>query len=459
MERYLLPCHPELPCSDPLSIVDVENPTIWQVITAHIAPFRASTKSLAHLPDLIEELAYSLHGNGHLDTRFLRHFLGHAFPASDPMAERVLSNVVDAALSLPVMFPSHSIHHLSLHNPRMSLSTLQARSLVAHQLLGTLKPPQGNDWGPNLFCWYSFPQPLENAVIGYLTTLFHYFRERGSQSSFVRIEFCSGLAADTSYHAFQSCHKHAFGNLVLEPTRVSTLPFPHETIDCIVISSNASPGFGSACTQEELVTAVCPELLPIGAILISPPIPSDAAIIVRNVTPTSQWAGQGRLARLIQTENGWPHDFLLIDAAELDISPRAFPDLEPTTLQRDLHKLLVGFAALRRNSISRVVSPLWGAGSFGGDPIVKAIMIAMAAAFTDLQVWLSIDESRTVRADQPVTVLEVLRDLSNTCRNTTVREALLMLTADDVLCFRDGLDVANLFSSKNDVHNHVGLVT
>ena len=445
MQRYLLPSHPDLSCSDPLSIVDVENPTVWQVITAHIS----STKSLARLPDLIEDLAYSLHGNGHLDTRFLRQFLGHAFGASDPVAERVLRNVVDDALSLPVMFPSHSIHHLSLHNPRMILSALQARSLVAHQLLGTLKPPQGNDWGPNFFCWYSFPQPLENAVTGYLTTLFHYFKERGSQSSFMRIEFCSGLAADTSHHAFQSCRKNAFGNLVLEPTGVSTVPFPHETIQCTVISSNASPGFGSACTQEELVTAACPELLPIGAILISTPVPSDAAILVRNATPASRWAGQGRFARLIQTQNGRPHDFLLIDAAELDASSRTFPDLTPAILQRDLHKLLVGFAALRRNSISRVTSPLWGSGSFGGDPIVKAIMIAMVAAFTDLQVWLSIDDSRVAASNQ--TVLEVLQDLRSTCRDMTVHEALLALGAADDLCCRDGLDVANLFSSRVDV--------
>lgn len=448
MRPYLLPCRPDLTCSDPLSVVDVENPTVWQVITAHIA----TIKTLAHLPDLIEDLAYSLHGNGNLDTRFLRQFLGHTFRASDPVAERVLSNVVEAALSLPVMFPSHSINHLSLHNSLMILSTLQARSLVAHQLLGTLEAPRGNDWGPNLYCWYSFPQPLENAVTGYLTTLFHYFKERGDQSSFVRIEFCSGLAASAPYHAFQTCRKHAFGNLVLQPTGITTVPFPHETIDCTVISSNASPGFGSSCTQEELVTAACPELLPIGALLVSPPLPHDAAILVSNVTPVSQWAGQGRHARLIQTHDGRPHDFLLIDASELDISS-TFPDLEPTTLQRDLHKLLVGFVALRRNSVSRVASPLWGAGSFCGDPIVKAIMIAVAAAFTDLQVWLSIDENRTrptTTPDQPVkTVLEVLRDLSSTCRDMTVQEALSTLVSDDALRCRDGWDVARLFSSSS----------
>ncbi|KAM6497977.1 hypothetical protein JOM56_005925 [Amanita muscaria] len=460
MEPYLLPSHPHLTCLDPLSITDSDNPTFWPVIVAHITSFRASPRnSLAHLPALIEDLAYSLHGNGTLDTSFLRQFLVANYSATDAPTKRVLDNILDTSLSLPAAFPSHSVHHLSCHNPIRTLSILQVQSLVAHQLLGTLRLPRGNVWGTNLSCWYSSPQPMENAVIGYLTTLFQYFNERADPSIVVEYEFCSAPVPNVPYAPLYDCHNPAFGSLVLEATDIDSVPFPHGTIDCMLVSSNASPGFGAACTQEELVTAACPDLLPLGAILVSPPIPPAGALFTQNVTPFSRWTGQGRHARLISFLRYRPCSFLFVDAAELDHGSSGFPDLKPTVLQRDLTKVLVGFAALRQRGISVIASPLWGAGSFGGDSIVKSIVLSLAAAFIGIKVHLFVDKRRTTQVaaiDQEsskvsdTTVLRILHQLQDQCQNMTVQEALCLLGTEDALQCQDGWEVAKLFLSMSE---------
>jgi hypothetical protein len=226
----------------------------------------------------------------------------------------------------------------------------------------------------------------------------------------------------------------------------------------MLVSSNASPGFGAACTQEELVTAACPDLLLLGAILVSPPIPPAGALFTQNVTPFSSWTGQGRHARLISFLRDRPCSFLFVDAAELDHGSSGLPDLKPTVLQRDLTKVLVGFAALRQRGISAIASPLWGAGSFGGDPIVKSIILSLAAAFVGIKVHLSVDKRRTTQVattDQDssisdMTILRILHQLQDQCQNMTVQEGLCLLGTEDALQCQDGWEVAKLFLSMSD---------
>ncbi|KAF8225838.1 hypothetical protein L208DRAFT_411253 [Tricholoma matsutake] len=102
-----------------------------------------------------------------------------------------------------------------------------------------------------------------------------------------------------------------FDHLIIETTSGSWVRFPHDSLRCMLLSSNKSSGFGPASTQEELITGTCPALLPFGALLVSPPVPGNAAPLTRRVVPMTAWQGQGRNARMIKSETEYIFSFLM----------------------------------------------------------------------------------------------------------------------------------------------------
>jgi poly(ADP-ribose) glycohydrolase len=466
---FLLPSHPGITSTDPLSVCNADDsfPTAWAVFTASVDSFRSANLFTLHqLPNLIEDLAYSLHLNGHADTKFLRQFLYDTYPnPNSPLPVLLLNEILDSALALPLLFPSHEIIYLSTQQPLLNFSGAQIRSLVAHQLLGTLKLPRGNTWGSTLLCWYSEPQPLEHAVHGYLETVFHFFQARQTDSRPVLYEFCSAASrlSNEGPHSWQTCHSPLFKHLIIEPIGASTVPFPHDTLTCTLISSNTSPGFGPGGTQEELVTGACPALLPLGALCVSPPVPPNAAILARGVAPASAWRGQGRDARLVSLLRGETrHMFLLLDALELDLAssptePAVLPDLIPHNLLRELHKAFIGFSALPPRGITNIAAPLWGTSAFCGDPIVKSLIMAMAAARAGVTVCLAVDQARSYAHPKSAfgndngpdsrNVLQVLQNLKEKSGDMTVGEAWDHLAGDKVWTCADGCDVARMFAA------------
>lgn len=110
------------------------------------------------LPNLIEDLTYSVQEKGDVDTSFLRHFLVSYYldPVEDT-SKHVLSEILEHALALPTVFPQHGIFYLGRSYPMKTLTSQQIKSLIAHQILGTLTPPRGNTWGCTFLCWYSEP--------------------------------------------------------------------------------------------------------------------------------------------------------------------------------------------------------------------------------------------------------------------------------------------------------------
>lgn len=374
---YKLPSHSTITSSDPISVTDFENPTAWAVITASISAFRNAKSTFWDLPNLIEDLAYSLLENGHVDTRFLRKFLVSTYPnPSSTISHEILNKILDSALDLPNLFPTQEITYLNISNVSIELDRKQIQSLIAHQILGTLKPPLGNTWGCTFFCWYSEPQPHERAVHGYLTTTFLFFSYKQLYiPNVTTYEFHSlPSAADT----WETCGALVFEHLILETVTTTSVKFPHETLTCMLVSSNTSPGFGSSSTQEELITGACPALLPFGALLVSPPIPDDAALLARGVIPFTEWRGQGRGAHHIRVMDAeTEYTFLLLDALELDTAEPQdiLLDLIPQNIHRELQKAFIGFSALKTHGITDVAAPLWGTGAFGGDPVVKTTIL------------------------------------------------------------------------------------
>ncbi|KIM48344.1 hypothetical protein M413DRAFT_228732 [Hebeloma cylindrosporum] len=441
-ERYILPSHPSLISLDPLGISDEENPSHWTVISLYIAQFRASSNyNLLHLPDLIEDLSYSIHMNGNLDTRFLRRYILQKHLDSQSQASQaLLDHILDAALHLPHAFPSHGLSYLQDSNPLLQLTTSKIKCLLAHQILNTLQPSKGNTWGCTFPCWYSEPQPFENAVSGYLSSVFTFFLPSQEESSPVTYQYSSNRQENNidEFVSWKSCTTiPLFEYLAIDPVSAATVPFPHPSISCTLVASNKCPGFGAACTQEELVTAACPPLLPMGALFVAPPIPPDAALLVSGNVFLTEWKGQGRESIHLGTSILSKQTFLFIDASELDecASSTLIPDLNPAVLSRDLHKAHTGFLALARLHIKDIASPLWGAGSFGGDPIVKALVLLMAAARVGVKLHLSVDDQRTYDMTGSIPgsrkVIEILRDFKESCQNLSIGDIMERLATID----------------------------
>ncbi|PPQ62812.1 hypothetical protein CVT24_000506 [Panaeolus cyanescens] len=392
-----LPSHPNKTCLDPLSITDKDNPSCWNVITTLIEQFQTSRSSVHGLPALIEDISVSLFGKS-VDTEFLSLFFKTNYPSD---SEELVKGIIDNALLLPQLFPSHTLPFLNFTHT-VELTHSQVKCLLAHQFLNTLTPPKGNNWGCTFTLWYSKFQPLESAVAGYLSTLFTYLLLPIEDSepitySYVNIPRSEPLDEVDSW---KSQHGYPFHQaLAVEPITTAGLQYPHPEITCALIASNKEPGFGPACTQEELVTGSCPPLLLLGALLVSPPVPSDAALICTGTLPVSFWSGIGREARKLDIDLSiGRRTFLFLDASELDAAiegHHGIPDLHPDIFFRDLHKAYVGLSAVSNLGITRITSPLWGAGSFGGDPVIKTIVLSLAAARAGLQIYVSVDDSRT----------------------------------------------------------------
>ncbi|KDR84837.1 hypothetical protein GALMADRAFT_131616 [Galerina marginata CBS 339.88] len=456
-DYYVLPSHPSLASLDPLGICADENPSVWAVITTSVLSFRnqpAPTGNLHHLPHLIEDLSYSVHMDGHLDTRFLSSHLLAKYPdPHSPNALLLLHNILDAALLLPTLFPIHMIPYLNTQNCSIQLSTTQIRSLLAHQILNTLKRPKGNDWGCTFVCWYSEPQALGNAVSGYLTSLFDYFSLLADPTIQTTYRYHTLLSdsPERELSGWTTDQKTPlFDHLIINPTTSAAVPFPHKQVSCTLVASNSSPGFGPSCTQEELVTAACPPLLPLGALFISPPISSNAAVSVNGHVPIFRWKGQGREARSLGTHISGEHTFLFLDASELDTSNSTFlADLDPKYLFRDLHKAFSGFLALKELGIKEVASPLWGAGAFGGDPVIKTIILTAAAARTGTTLYLSVDEQRSYQtigaglpeSPEPLNLIYILQRLQQSCRMMPLEVAMQKLCSKQAYSCSGGLDL------------------
>ncbi|KAF8905433.1 hypothetical protein CPB84DRAFT_1771402 [Gymnopilus junonius] len=152
-----------------------------------------------------------------------------------------------------------------------------------------LKPPKGNNWGCSFISWYSDPHALEGAVSGYLASLFNLFTipvDTMLETTYIFYSLPSVGVRQTMLDWTTDLKADIFGSsFSIGPVSSAAVPFPYESVKCTLVASNSSPGFGPSYTQEELVTAVCPSLLPMGALFVSPPAPEDVAIMIHTHVP------------------------------------------------------------------------------------------------------------------------------------------------------------------------------
>ena len=292
--------------------------------------------------------------------------------------------------------------------------------LVVHQFLCTLTAPTWQDGFQDFHIWYSSEQPHAKAVEAYLTALFKYFFRLvdGNQYSPLR-SAVEEWPITYNLHWMQKsldidAHSTPLTNLmVISTTEATTSPAVLDlSHGAAVISANKFVGFGRTGTQEETHVGASPECCP--AVLITPPLEDDQALVVTGTEAVITVSGYQRSARcgeiLKPSTTDTPEEhrgkwsqrtMLFIDALELDLYDRdaGLPDLQPGNVDRELRKAYTAFSSYKksnRTAYAMIYTGYWGCGTFGGNPGVKSLIQWCAASLAgcDLTFVCSGEERR-----------------------------------------------------------------
>ncbi|KAF2732869.1 hypothetical protein EJ04DRAFT_300226 [Polyplosphaeria fusca] len=401
--QYLLPTHPSIRNNDPLGISDSENPLQADVLDTIISTalsrlYASNTPIEQTLRTVIEEIAYTIHGNGSIDTRFLQEQLtkepGLAFSDSFP-------GLLNASRTLAEQFPTHTLEPLRAAGDTVTCSGSQINALLAHQYLGTLSQHEGVTWGrPDLTSWFAGDPAHPNALLAYLWTLLDLYATGGYATTdrFTFSMYTAAMMPDPSLcDRSPNVHLHT----VAEESEPSAAVRP----TFVLVAAHSQPGPGPTATQEERLQAASPALST--SALFVPIIPDDGAVVTSAFPVHSGWKGHNRTARLIELfEHGRQprRHYILVDALELDVGEQpecGLKDLQPGRVQREVRKLYAAFSGAafthgqEQGEGSCVVEAgAWGCGAFGGNVFVKTVCMMIAAAMTGVELHLTLLESR-----------------------------------------------------------------
>ncbi|KFY01501.1 hypothetical protein O988_02699 [Pseudogymnoascus sp. VKM F-3808] len=399
-DLYMLPCSPQLLCEDRFSLLDSYEMQVpfWELFNALMVEQVNSPQGVI---DILEYIAISLRQKTETDYCSLRDFM---MKLKGDFYTRTWPALVKLALEMPALFPKHYLTILSPRNTQVKLSRRQTACLVVHQFLCTLTAPTWQDGYQDFHIWYTSEQPHAGAVDAYLTALFTYF------DRITDVDDYSPLTADpASWPISYTLHtnqdplpttKHKLLPLeVLELPVASTSPEVLGIPDgASVISANKFIGFGRTGTQEETHVGASPECCP--AVLVTPPLEDNQALVVVGPEAMVAIAGYGRDARcaeVLRPSGGasmhhrkWAkRTMLFVDALELDVADRrgGLPDVLPGNVERELRKAYTGFRASHvaheggpREPFSVIYTGFWGCRTFGGNPDIKALIQWCAAS-------------------------------------------------------------------------------
>ncbi|OBT63204.1 hypothetical protein VE03_07750 [Pseudogymnoascus sp. 23342-1-I1] len=399
-DRYILPCSPQVLCEDRFSILDsdVLHVPFWELFKALVVE---EVNCPTDVIGVLESIAISLRQKTNTDYGSLRDFMTELKPGFYTQTWPV---IVGLALEMPSLFPRHSLSILSSKISQVKLSRRQTACLVVHQFLCTLTTPTWQDGFQDFHVWYNSDQPHAGAVNAYLTALFTYFDRLTNKNSY------SPLAADmgiwpisytlhTNEDPLPSVRENLLPLEVLELSAASTAPEVLGLPDgASVISANKFVGFGRTGTQEETHVGASPECCPV--VLVTPPLDDSQTLVVVGPEAMIDIAGYGRDARcaavllpsggaIIHRLKWAKRTMLFMDALELDVADRrnGLPDLLPGNVQRELRKAYIGFRSSCTahegspgDPYSVIYTGFWGCGTFGGNPVIKALIQWCAAS-------------------------------------------------------------------------------
>ena len=406
MTERLLPSHSSLVCTDPLYITDEAFPTDWRVLQSYIAAFQANNLSLGHLPSLIQDLAYSLHA-AKTDTRYLNRYIRKHYNSTNAhISKALLDQILLSALALPDHFPEHVVPQLREKMTMFQLTRAQLRSLVSHQLLGTIRDSVLFDSDSSLSCWYSEHPSQPRTTHGYLASLFHYFLQPlRPDLPEVTYELVSVAppSSEGYYWLFSRARIFDTPAVIFEAAHHSIRPFPHSTITCTVLTCAETPTLGPDGSDEEIAHGTWPELIPFGCLFVSKPLSMHSAMLVRGLVSTCAWQGFGPKAKpfgLVEDEQV-THSCLFIDQPEHTDTPiSGLVDLAGDNFYRTICKAYAGFLSLRDRDIREAYVPISGPIHAGQDPLVKILAWCIAAALTGIRLRFDVDEYLSYAAEE-----------------------------------------------------------
>ncbi|KAF2260477.1 hypothetical protein CC78DRAFT_584765 [Lojkania enalia] len=415
--RYLLPTHLSIKSDDPLSVLAKDDAPQAEVLDALLATalvrLRSSTLVVDILQSLIEDLAYTIHGNGSIDTANLRKYIDRSV-SSLYTCPATVENVVHAARSLPSLFPEQSLYTPCSDGDIVACNGAQIDALLAHQLLGTLSQPSGATWGlPDFTSWFAANPAHRNAVDGYLTTVFDHFARGGygPDYSFMFMLRIANEMPDPS-----QCNRSPTVRLHLVPEESEPSELPQPTF--VLVAAHSQPGPGATATQEERLQSASLALST--SALFTPKIPDEGAVITSAFPVHAAWKGHNRTARLdrLFPADGLPRrHYILADALPLDEmydNGDGLRDLQPGRVEREVRKLYASFSGAIRmrdmcycnlNEACVVETGAWGCGAFGGNILVKAMCMMIAAGLTGIELHLTLLEPRVHDIEAVKTVL------------------------------------------------------
>ncbi|OCK75245.1 hypothetical protein K432DRAFT_446827 [Lepidopterella palustris CBS 459.81] len=437
--EYKLPTHPSLSTIDPLAVCDDENPSQGQVLLKLIERALSSLPDAGTsvLPALIEDIAYSLHGNGRLDTSYLRQFLQTNSTAESLEAVQCLLN---HALLLPGMFIGNTLPVLKPGHP--PYSTRDIDILLAHQFLGSFSQPPGNTWGlPCFTSWFAADPAHWQAVEGYLRILLDHFAQGGYRDGEANpFIFCMSTANNPADPSL--CKNHPNVNLYVVPEEFEPSDAQQVQPPFVLVAAHSQPGPGPTATHEERLQASSPALS-ISA-LVTPVIPPEAAVVTSSFPVHASWKGHNRTARLnkLYTPNDRPHRrYILADALQLDEAEEpvsgGLKDLQEGRIEREVRKLHAAFDGAQamqklvgyRDTMDRGCMPqtapcvieaaAWGCQAFGGNILAKAVFMMIASGLTGAQVRLTLLENRTEEIESVAQAAGQSLELSD-CKYRTI---------------------------------------
>jgi len=111
-----------------------------------------------------------------------------------------------------------------------------------------------------------------------------------------------------------------------------------------------------------------------------------------------------------------------------------------------------GFSALVALGVKEIASPIWGAGSFSGDPFVKTLILSAAAARTGNHSFGCRRRAfiNTPNSSEGLNLLDVLRNVKHTNKGLTVAETLQRLQLKEGRkCKKDAVESVRSFGTKN----------
>ena len=422
---YFLPTHPSLTSADPLGVCDADLDRVPQAAVLDCLMKTAQEKlpedSIQALSNLIQDVVYSLHGNGDGRTYNLNQVLNDLVASRDFDVHKSLQSVIQAAQNLSSSWPDGTITHLGEDScERIECSGDQVNSLLAHQVLGSLAQPSKSTYDIQCFTfWYGAGLLHPKAVSGYIEIIFDHF-VRGGYSADENFAFSSRTASDMP-DIQQSDEIPQFEVItVSEESEPSQLPPDTKNPPFVLVAANAQPGPGQTATHEERLQANAPALC-LSAILC--PLLAESEAVITSAFPVhGTWKGHNRTARLEQlfpTDQRPLRHYILADALEMDgqgwedLDDAGYlPDLYPANISREIKKLYAAFAGAKAEAARAgyeeciIEAPAWGCGAFGGNTLAKSVLMMIAAGLTGVKVQLALLEKRKKEVEAVRTIVE-----------------------------------------------------